>query len=118
MGRGAAREQAPQRAALLARLTDKHRLTDESLPARIIATYGTYETVDEAFFSHVVSGGGAGRLSTRWEDLKHELQHVATHTNLPGLRRWAHKSVVALDQMVSQLRQHEEEEALHVRRGA
>ena len=111
-------EQAPQRAALLARLTNKHSLTEESLPARIIASYGDYETVDEAFFSHHVSGAGAGRISTRWQDLEHELQHVAKHTKLPGLRRWAHKSVAALDQMVSQQRQHEEEEALQVSRGA
>ena len=111
-------EQAAQRAALLARLTHKHNLTDESLPARILATYGGYEIVDEAFFSHHVSGAAAGRLSTHWEDLKHELQYVAMHTKLPGLRRWADKSVAALDQMVSQQRQHEEEEALHVRRGA
>ena len=111
-------KQAPHRAALLARLTNKHGLADESLAARIIASYGDHEIVDEAFFSHHVSGAGAGRLSTRWQGLKHELQQVAGNTQLPGLRRWAHKSVAALEQMVSKQRQHEEEETLQMSRDA
>ena len=104
--------QAPaDRAALLARLTDKQALTDKSLAGRIIAEHGHRRVVDEAFFSHYVSGGGWGPISSRWENLAQELDHVATDTNLPELRRWAQRSAGVLRDLVRQERQEEEERA-------
>ena len=106
--------QAAQRAAVLARLTDKHALTDHSLAARIIARYGSDEMVDDAFFSHYVSGS-AGRLSSLWQDLTHEFDGIAGRTRLPRMREWAHKSAAALREMIDQQRQHEEEMELQLR---
>ena len=109
---------APERAALLARLTDKLALTDESLAGLVIAAYGDKTVVAEAFFSHLVSGGGWGPISDRWENVAQELDHVAGETNLPGLRRWAQRSSRALRDMVNQERQEEEERELLMRTGA
>ena len=108
-------EQAVQRAALLARLTDKHALTDQSLAACLIAKYGGDEVVDDAFFSHYVSGGGFGPLSLHWKELAQELDGIAGRTRLPRMREWAHKSAAALREMIDQQRQHEEEMELQLR---
>ena len=107
--------QAPERAALLGRLTDKRALSDQSLGGRIIDAYGDKTVVAQAFFSHQVSGGGWGPISDRWENLAQELDHVAADTNLPGLRRWAQRSAGTLRDMVRQERQEEEEQELLVR---
>ena len=106
--------QAAPRAALVARLTNKRGLTDHGLAARIIAQYGGDEIVDEAFFSHYVSGS-AGRLSSLWQDLAHEFSSVVANTNLPGLRTWANKSAGTLREMIEWQREREEELALQVR---
>ena len=110
--------QRPQRAALLARVTDKSPLTDDSLAARIIAVYGDKEMVAEAFFSYQASGGGLGPISDRWENVAQELDHVAAQTNLPGLLRWAQRSAGTLRDMANLERQEEEERELLVRSGA
>ena len=110
--------QAPERAALLARLTNERALSDQSLAGRIIAAYGDKRVVAEAFFSHQVSGGGWEPISSHWENLAQELDHVAADTNLPGLRRWAQRSAETLRDMVRQERQEEEERELLVRSGA
>ncbi len=110
--------QAAQRAALLARLTDRITLTDESLAGRIIAAYGHHRAVDEAFFGHHVSGGGWGPVSSGWENAAQELDQVATHTRLSGLHRWAQQTAETLRKMANQERQREEEEELLVRSGA
>ena len=111
-------KQQRQRAALLARLTDKSPLTDDSLAARIIAAYGDKTTVADAFFSYQASGGGLGPVSDRWENVAQDLDHVAADTNLPGLRRWAQRSAGTLRDMANLERQEEEERELLVRSGA
>ena len=112
------RAHATQRAALLARLTDRRALTDESLAGRIIAGYGSHRMVAKAFFSHHVSGVGYGPASRGWQDMAQELDQIATHTNLSGLGRWAHQSAETLRERAMQVREHEEEEELLVRSGA
>ena len=108
-------EQSAQRAALLASLTNKQRLTDESLAARIIAQYGGDEDVSDAFFSHHVSGGGAGPLSVQWHDKAHALSAIAERTALPGLRTWANQSAAGLHRMADHSQQKEEERSLLLR---
>jgi len=110
--------QRPRRAALLARMTDQSPLTDDSLAARIIAAYGDKTLVAEAFFSYQASGGGVGPISDRWENVAQELDHVAAHTNLPVLGRWAQRSAGTLRDMAYLERQEEEERELLVRSGA
>ncbi len=110
--------QAAERAALLARLTDKRSIPDESLAGRIIAKYGHHPVVDQAFFSHHVSGGGWGPISRRWQDMAQELDEIAAHASRPGLRRWARRTAGTLRKMANQERQREEEEELLVRSGA
>ena len=107
--------QAAQRAALVARLTNKSMLTDHSLAARIIAKYGGDEMVDEAFFGHQISGAGSGLLSSRWDELRHGLEDVASSTKLPRMRAWARKSAASLRKMIERERQHEEERELLLR---
>ena len=107
--------QAVQRAALVARLTNKSLLTDQSLAARILAKYGGDEMVDEAFFGHQISGASSGLLSSRWEELRQGLEAVASSTKLPRMRAWARKSTAALREMIDRERQHEEEHALLLR---
>ena len=110
--------QAAERAALLSRLTDKRSIADESLAGRIIAKYGHHPVVDQAFFSHHVSGGGLGPVSRRWQDTAQELDEIAAHASRPGLRRWARKTAENLRTMANEERQHEEEKELLVRSGA
>ncbi len=110
--------QAAERAALLARLTDKRSIPDESLAGRIIAKYGHHPVVDQAFFSHHVSGGGWGPISRRWQAMAQELDEIAAHGSRPGLRRWARRTAGTLRKMANQERQREEEEELLVRSGA
>ena len=110
--------QAAERAALLARLTDKRWIPDESLAGRIIAKYGHHPVVDQAFFSHHVSGGGWGPISRRWQAMAQELDEIAAHASRPGLRLWARRTAGTLRKMANQERQREEEEELLVRSGA
>ena len=105
-----------QRAALLASLTNKKRLTDDSLAACIIAQYGGYEDVRDAFFSHYVSGTFAGSLSSRSLEMANNLSAIAKRTALPGLRRWAAKSAAELRTMADREQQVEEEHTLLFRR--
>ena len=105
-------EQAMERAALLAPLTNHESLNDESLAARIIALYGADETVHDAFFSHHVAGTFAGPWSLRCRQLANNLSCVAKRTALPGLRAWANKSADALSRMANHQQQEEEERAL------
>lgn len=93
--------QAAERAALLARLTDKRSIADESLAGRIIAKYGHHPVVDQAFFSHHVSGGGWGRISGRWQDMAQELDEIAAHASRSGLRRWAQRAAGTLRKMAN-----------------
>ena len=104
-----------QRAALLASLTNKKRLTDESLAACIIAQYGGYEDVSDAFFSHFVSGTCAGSRSFRSREMANNLSAIAKRTALPGLRRWAAKSAAELRTMADSELQKEEERSLLLR---
>ena len=108
-------EQAVQRAALVARLTNKSMLTDHNLTARILAKYGGAEMVDGAFFGHQISGAGSGLLSSRWDELRHGLEDVASRTKLPRMRAWARKSAASLRKMIERERQHEEERELLLR---
>ena len=108
-------ERSAQRAALLASLTNKELLTDESLAARIIAQYGDDEDVSDAFFSHCVSGTSAGLLSSRSRKMANNLSAIAKRTALPGLRRWADKSAAALHTMAESEQQEEEERSLLLR---
>ena len=110
--------QAAERAALIARLTDKRSIADESLAGRIIAKYGHHPVVDQAFFSHHVSGGGWGPISRRWQHMVPELDEIAAHASRPGLRRWARQTAGTLRTMANEERQHEEEKELLVRSGA
>jgi hypothetical protein len=114
----APRPHAAQRAALLARLTPRRALADESLAGRIIAGYGRHRTVAQAFFSHHVSGVGYGPASRGWQDMAQELDQIAAHTNLSRLGRWAHQSAETLREMAVREREYEEEEELLVRSGA
>jgi len=108
-------DMAARRAALVARLTNKHPLSDDSLAAGIIARYGNDEDVSDAFFSHYVSGTFAGPLSSRSRDMASDLSGIAERTALPGLRRWAAKSAAALRAMAESEQQEEEERSLLLR---
>ena len=107
--------QAAQRAALVARLTNKSMLSDHSLAARIIAKYGGEEMVDGAFFGHQITGVFSGPPSSRWDELRQRLEAVASSTKLPRMRAWARKSAVSLRKMIESERQHEEERELLMR---
>ena len=107
--------QAVQRAALIARLTNKCMLTDRSLAARIIEKYGGEEVVDGVLFGQQVSGAGAGPRSSRWDELSQRLEAVASSTKLPRMRAWARKSAASLRKMIERERQHEEERELLLR---
>ena len=106
--------QAAQRAALLASLTNKEIMNDESLAARIIARYGDEEDVSDAFLNHQITGTFAGSPSTRDRDLANKLSEIAERTSLPRLRSWAKRSAAVLNEMAIQERR-EEEEALLLR---
>lgn len=108
-------DMAARRAALVARLTNKHSLSDDSLAAGIIARYGNDEDVSDAFFSHYVSGTFAGSLSSRSREMASALSGIAERTALPGLRRWAAKSAAALRAMAESEQQEEEERSLLLR---
>ena len=108
-------EQSARRAALLAPLTNKQSLSDESLTGRIIAQYGGYADVSDAFFSHFVSGTFAGSLSFRSREMANNLSAIAKRTALPGLRRWAAKSAAELRTMADREQQVEEERSLLLR---
>ena len=107
--------QAAQRAALVARLTNKNMLSDHSLAARIIAKYGGEEVVDGVLFGQQVSGAGAGLRSSRWDELSQRLEAVASSTKLPRMRAWARKSAASLRKMIESERQYEEERELLLR---
>ena len=107
--------QAVQRAALIARLTNKSILTDRSLAARIIEKYGGDEVVDGVLFGQQVSGAGAGLRSSRWDELSQRLEAVASSTKLPRIRAWARKSAASLRKMIESERQYEEERELLLR---
>ena len=107
--------QAAQRAALVARLTNKSMLSDHSLAARIIAKYGGEEVVDGVLFGQQVSGAGAGLRSSRWDELSQRLEAVASSTKLPRMRAWARKSAASLRKMIESERQYEEERELLLR---
>ncbi|MDE0448773.1 MAG: hypothetical protein OXH96_19080 [Spirochaetaceae bacterium] len=108
-------DQAARRAALVALLTNKQSLSDDSLAAGIIARYGNDEDVSDAFFSHYVSGTFAGPLSSRSRELANNLADISERTALPGLRRWAAKSAAALRTMAESEKQEEEERSLLLR---
>ncbi len=100
-------EHAAQRAALLASLTNKQSLHDDSLAAHIIAQYGDDETVSDAFFSHHVSGTFAGPGSLHHRELANNFSRIAKRTVLPGLCSWASRAASVL--------RREEEHALLLR---
>ena len=104
--------EAAQRAALLASLTNKQSLNDDSLAARILAQYGDYEDVSDAYMSHYTSGIFEGSLAVRYHELAYSLSDIAKRTALRGLRSWANRSAAVLNRMASKERQEEEEEAL------
>ena len=105
-------DQATRRAALLAPLTNKQSLSDDSLAARVIARYGNDEDVNSAFFNHYVSGAFAGPRSSRSREMANNLFGIAQRTALPGLQRWATESAAALHTMADREQQTEEERAL------
>ena len=108
-------EQAVQRAALLASLTNKKSLDDETIAAHIIAQYGSDETVGDAFMSHHIAGTFAGPGSFHFRELADSFSRIAKHTVLPGLRSWADRSASVLRSMANQEQQEEEEHALLLR---
>ena len=108
-------EQAKQRAALLAPLTNKQALSDDSLAARIIVQYGDDEMVSHAFLNHHVSGTFTGPGSRRNRELANSFLDIAKRTALPGLRSWANGSASVLCRMADQEQQTEEEDALLLR---
>ena len=105
-------EQAVQRAALLASLTNKKSLADETIAAHIIAQYGRDETVSDAFLSHHISGTFAGPGSLHFRELADNFSDIAKRTTLPGVRSWANGSASVLRSMANQEQQEEEEHAL------
>lgn len=108
-------ERAAQRASLLAPLTNKTSLSDDTLAARIIAQYGGDEMVRDAFLNHHISGAFAGPFSHRYRELASTFSDIAKRTALPGLRSWADGSASVLSQMADQEHQEEEEDALLLR---
>ena len=108
-------EQAVQRAALLASLTNKKSLDDETIAAHIIAQYGSDETVGDAFLSHHISGTFAGPGSLHFRELADHLSGIGKRTALPGLRSWANRSESVLRSMANQEQQEEEEHTLLLR---
>ena len=108
-------ERAAQRAALIAPLTNKTSLSDDTLAARIIAQYGGDETVRDAFLNHQISGAFAGPFSHRYRKLASTFSDIARRTALPGLRSWANGSASVLSQMADQEHQEEEEYAVLLR---
>ena len=108
-------EQAVQRAALLASLTNKNSLADETIAAHIIAQYGSDETVGDAFLSHHISGTFAGPGSLHFRELADNFSGIAKRTALPGVRLWANRSESVLRSMANQEQQEEEEHSLLLR---
>ena len=108
-------EQAVQRAALMASLTNKESLSDETIAALIIAQYGDDETVSDAFLSHHISGTFAGPGSLHLRELANNFSRLVKRTALPGLRSWANRSESALRRMANHEQQEEEEHALLLR---
>lgn len=108
-------EQAVQRAALLASLTNKKSLNDETIAAHIIAQYGSDETVSDAFLSHHISGTFAGPGSHHFRELANNFSGIAKRTALPGVRSWANRSESVLRRMANQEQREEEEHALLLR---
>lgn len=107
--------EASERAALLARLTNMSRLTDDALAARIIDEYGDREIVAEAFFSQYVSGAWSGPASSHWSDLAQTLKDLAGRTKLSGLGAWASVAARTVSRMAEQEQQREEERELLLR---
>ena len=105
-------EQPEDRAPMVARLTLKSLVTDETLAAKILGAYGEIKSVASAFFSEYISGSWTGPSSNHWEELALEMDEVVSRTNLPKLRTWARNAARSLRQMAEQERQHEEEEKL------
>ena len=104
-----------ERAALIARLTNMGRLTDDALAARIIGEYGDQQIVAEAFVSCYVSGTWWGPASSRWGALSQTLKGTASHTKLPKLRDWASEAARTVGEMAEQQQEREEEMELLIR---
>jgi hypothetical protein len=105
-------EKPEVRGAAVARLATKNFLTDETLPSRILGTYGDTEDVAGAFFSSYVSGTWWGSSSAHWNQLADSLEEVAGRTKLPKLHRWATDAVRSLRSMAERDQQREEEDDL------
>ena len=108
-------ENASQRAATIARLTNVQHLAGETLAARVIGQYGDEPTVADAFFSRYVSGSWWGPASSHWSDLVNELNDVAGCTEFPKLRAWASATAHTISEMAEQEKQREEEQELIMR---
>ena len=100
------------RAAMMARFTNKDISSDETLASRILGTYGNYEQVASAFFGDYVSGTWVGSSAFHYAKLAKDLCEVAGRTALPKLRRWATKSAKSLRKMAERDHQREEEEEI------
>ena len=108
-------ENASQRAATIARLTNVQHLAGETLAARVIGQYGDEPTVADAFFSRYVSGSWWGPASSHWSDLVNALNDVAGCTAFPKLRAWASATAHTISEMAEQEKQREEEQELIMR---
>jgi hypothetical protein len=108
-------EAPSNRAATVARLTNKNFSTDETLPSRMIGAYGDNESVAGAFFSEYLSGTWWGPASAHWVELAQSLEMVSKRTALPKLRVWAANSARSLRRMAERDQQREEEEDLRGR---
>lgn len=104
-----------ERAALIARLTNMGRLTDDGLAARIIGEYGDREIVADAFVSRYVSGTWWGTASSHWGDLAQALKGAASRTRLSKLRDWASTAARTVGEMAEQEQHREEERELLIR---
>lgn len=104
-----------KRAVTVADILPKDFSSDETLPSRIIGTYGDIKDVDDRFFMAYMSGAWHGDSSHHWEQLADELKSVASRTKLAKLKRWARHATQHFRGMAERDRDREAEEELRRR---
>jgi hypothetical protein len=109
------KEEASERASLVARLVSFDFSSDESLASQILGAYGDEQGVQSAFFGEFISGGWHGSSASHWAELAQTLEDAASRTRLAKLRAWATTSAHSLRQMEERDRLEEEEEELRGR---